>query len=234
MKKIPMLKYIFSLFSAIIFAQTTDSLALKTDSLASKNKYTIRFGVDLYRLTKSFYDNDYKGIELVGDIRLTKKFYAAAELGSEEKYKDDVQVDYTTKGTYLKIGFDYNSYENWLDMKNVISIGLRYGMSSFSQELHTYKIYQPSNYYGENSYQPNTKFSGLSAGWIEVVGSVKAELFKNLYLGFSLRLNYLAHENKPKNFENLYIPGYNKTYNGKYGAGFNYTLTYQIPLFRMK
>jgi hypothetical protein len=28
------------------------------------------------------------------------------------------------KGSYLKVGFDYNAYENWLDMENIISIGL--------------------------------------------------------------------------------------------------------------
>jgi hypothetical protein len=30
-----------------------------------------------------------------------------------------------------KAGFDYNAYENWLDMENIISIGLRYGFSGF-------------------------------------------------------------------------------------------------------
>lgn len=235
MKMKPMLKYIFSLLTVVVFAQNSDTLAVKNpDTIRSKERYTLRFGADLHRLSKSFYDDDYKGLELVGDLRLTKKFYAAVEVGSEKKFKDDVQVDYTTQGTYLKVGFDFNSYENWLDMKNVVSIGLRYGMSRFSQELHSYKIYQSSNYYGENTYTPDAKFSGLSAGWLEVVGSVKAELFHNLFLGFSLRLNYLLHEEKPTNFENLYIPGYNKTYDGKYGAGFNYTLTYMLPLFRMK
>jgi hypothetical protein len=28
----------------------------------------------------------------------------------------------------IKVGFDYNAYENWLDMENVISIGMRYGL----------------------------------------------------------------------------------------------------------
>jgi hypothetical protein len=85
-------------------------------------------GIDLFRLT-AFYDS-YKGLELVGDYRLTKKYFLAAELGNENKTTDDVRLNFTTKGSYLKVGFDYNAYENWLDMENVISIGMRYGFSN--------------------------------------------------------------------------------------------------------
>jgi hypothetical protein len=46
----------------------------------------------------------------------------AAEL--EMKTKPLMMTDnFTTKGSYLKVGFDYNAYENWLDMENIISIG---------------------------------------------------------------------------------------------------------------
>ncbi len=36
-------------------------------------RYGVRVGVDLHRLAKSFYDDNYKGFEIVGDYRLTKK-----------------------------------------------------------------------------------------------------------------------------------------------------------------
>jgi hypothetical protein len=42
-------------------------------------------GIDLFRLTRAFYDKGYKGLELVGDYRLTKKYFLAAELGNETK-----------------------------------------------------------------------------------------------------------------------------------------------------
>jgi hypothetical protein len=80
--------------------------------------------------TNSHFTISYKGLELVGDYRLTKKYFLAAELGNENKTTDDVRLNFTTKGSYLKVGFDYNAYENWLDMENVISIGMRYGFSN--------------------------------------------------------------------------------------------------------
>lgn len=229
MKMKHILKFTFSLvvlFSIVGNAQ---------DSIPKfPQRYGLRVGVDLHRLSKSFYDSNYRGLEIVGDYRLTKKFYAAGEFGNEKKTVDDDRFNFTTSGTYLKIGFDYNAFENWLDMENMIYAGMRFGTSSFNQELNTYTIYQPSNYYGENTVVSGEKFSGLSANWIEVVGGIKAELFNNLFLGFSVRLNYLLSNKKPDNFDNLYIPGFNKTYDGKFGAGFNYTLSYFIPIYKKK
>jgi hypothetical protein len=39
---------------------------------------------------------------------------------------------------------------------------------------------------------------------------------------------------KAENFENLYIPGFNRTYDGDFGVGFNYTVSYFIPIYKRK
>lgn len=226
-----MLKFIFSL--AFVAVSTIGNAQIKdTTQVVYPERYGLRVGVDLHRLSKSFYEKDYKGLELVGDYRLTRRFYLAGELGNEEKTVDDDRLNFTTKGTYFKAGFDYNSFENWLDMENMIYVGMRYGISSFSHTVNTYKIYDPTNYYGENTVISGVKYNGLTANWIEIIGGVKAELFSNLYLGFSLRLNYLVSNKKPDGFDNLYIPGFNRTYEGKFGAGVNYTLSYFIPIYK--
>lgn len=210
----------------------------KTDSISvpiKTNRYGVRVGIDLYKLSRSFYDNDYKGIELVGDYRLDKKRYAAVEVGNENKTTDDARLNFTTKGSYIKVGFDYNGYENWLDMENIISIGLRYGFSTFNQELNNYKIYNPNQYFGEiPPLASGQKYNGLTASWIEVVAGMKAKVFNNFFLGFSLRFNRLITNKQPANFENLYIPGFNRTYDGDFGVGFNYTVTYFVPIFKKK
>ena len=226
-----MLRFIFSIallcFSIIGNAQKKD-----TTKVVYPERYGLRVGVDLHRLTKSCYDDNYKGLEVVADYRLTRRYYIAGEIGNEEKTVDDDRLNFTTKGTYFKVGFDYNSFENWLDMENMIYVGMRYGVSSYSKNLNSYKIYDQTNYYGETIITSGEKFSGLNASWIEVIGGVKAELFNNLYLGFSLRLNYLVSNKRPENFDNLYIPGFNRTYDGKFGAGLNYTISYFIPIYK--
>jgi hypothetical protein len=212
------------------------STASKKDTIIplKKDRYGLRVGVDLYKLTRGLYDSNYKGIELVGDYRLTKKYFLAAELGSEDKTTEDDRLNTTTKGTYIKAGFDYNAYENWLDMENIISIGLRGGFSTFSQRLNSYKTYNPYPYWGEMPWKPSgEEFNGLTASWIEVVTGVKVKVINNIFVGFSLRLNVLVADKKPSdNFENLYIPGFNRTYAGNFGVGFNYTVTYFVPLYK--
>jgi hypothetical protein len=230
MKMKHILKFTFSLvvlFSIVGNAQ---------DSIQKfPERYGLRIGVDLHRLSKSFYDKDYRGLEIVGDYRLTKKFYIAGELGNEEKTVDDDRLNFTTQGSYFKVGFDYNAFENWLDMENMIYAGMRVGFSSFDHQVNSYKIYENNgNYYGQTIIAPGEKFSGQTASWVEIVGGVKAELFNNLYMGFSVRLNYLISNKEPEGFANLYIPGFNRTYDGKFGAGFNYTLSYFIPIYKKK
>ncbi len=234
------MKYIskFTFSIALVLLSLTgnaqEETKTKKDSISPKmERYGLRLGLDLFKLSRSFYEKDYRGLELVGDYRLTRKHYLAAELGNEDKTVEDDQLNFTTKGTYLKVGFDYNSYQNWLDMENIISVGLRYGVSSFSQTLNSYDLYNPNHYFEDApTIYPNQKFNGLSAQWIEVVAGMKAEVFNNVFVGFSFRLNRLVTQKQPDNFENLYIPGFNRTYNGDFGVGFNYTVSYFIPLYK--
>jgi hypothetical protein len=205
----------------------------KKDSIPiKKERYGLRLGVDLFKLTRMLYEEDYRGIELVGDYRLTRRHYLAAEIGNEEKTVDEDQLNFTTNGTYLKVGFDYNTYENWLNMENIISIGLRYGVSSFSQTLNNFEIYNPNNYFEEILLLPGEKYNGLTAQWIEVIAGTKVKVINNVFVGFNFSLKYLVSQKVPDNFDNLYIPGFNRTYDGKFGVGFNYTISYFIPLYK--
>ena len=205
----------------------------KKDSIPiKKERYGLRLGVDLFKLTRMLYEEDYRGIELVGDYRLTRRHYLAAEIGNEEKTVDEDQLNFTTSGTYLKVGFDYNTYENWLNMENIISIGLRYGVSSFSQTLNNFEIYNPNNYFEEILLLPGEKYDGLTAQWIEVIAGTKVKVINNVFVGFNFSLKYLVSQKVPDNFDNLYIPGFNRTYDGKFGVGFNYTISYFIPLYK--
>lgn len=235
MKTKHMLKFISSLLLILcgisIQAQESDTIIVPP----KVERYGIRVGADLSKIARTLYDSDYQGLELVADYRLTKKYFLAGELGNENKTTDDDQVNFTTKGTYFKVGFDYNAHENWLDLENIISIGLRYGVSSFSQQLNSYEIYNPNPYFGAvPDTQPGKNYGGLSAQWIEVVAGVKTRVFDNFFVGFSVRANRLVSNQTPGEFDNLYIPGFNRTYDGDFGVGFNYTVTYFIPVYKKK
>lgn len=229
------LKSIFNL-ALVLISLSAFAQEKKTDTVAPRiERYGLRVGTDLYKIARSLYDKDYKGFEITGDYRLTQKIYVAGEIGNENKTTDEPQLNFTTKGTYFKAGFDYNIYKNWLNMENMITLGMRYGVSSFSQELNSYTIYNPHPYFDESDViTVSRKYTGLSAHWVEFVAGVKAEVFDNLFLGFTLRMNRLVSNKKPSDFDNLYIPGFNRTYDGDFGVGFTYNVSYFIPLYKKK
>ncbi|KFB02105.1 hypothetical protein IA57_00235 [Mangrovimonas yunxiaonensis] len=204
------------------------------DSLKTKQKYGIRLGGDIGKLIRSFVDDDYTGFEINGDYRLTKKWYLAGEIGAEEKFTQNDQLTNTTKGTYFKAGVDYNAYDNWYGMENMIYGGFRIAASTFSQTLESYSVYAENQYWApQYTHEVPTEFSGLSALWGEVIVGLKVEILNNLYLGANVQFKYTINQDQPEGFENLYVPGYHKTYDsGDFGFGYGYNLSYLIPLFK--
>ena len=224
---------IFLLLSLTLIAQETAK-----DSLGYQQRYGLRIGIDLSKPIRSFLNDNYRGLELMGDYRLTQRHYIAAEIGTEENTIEDEYISFSSKGNYLKVGFDYNTYENWYGMENMIFAGARYGFGTFNQTLNSYSIYNQNHYWQEDQSSGRNpdllkEYSGLTAHWLEVVVGLKAELFNNLYLGASLRLNYLVTDSSSDAFPALWIPGFNKVIDdSKFGVGFNYGLTYFLPLYK--
>ena len=59
------------------------------------------------------------------------------------------------------------------------------------------------------------------------------ELFNNFFAGVNLQLKYMVSQTEPDNYENLYIPGFNRTYDSSgVGAGFGFNLAYLVPIFK--
>ncbi|WP_047419664.1 DUF6048 family protein [Cellulophaga sp. Hel_I_12] len=209
------------------------------DTVPKTQKYGLRVGVDLSKIVLSTLDEDYTGLELVGDYRLKQNLFAAAELGNEELTKQEDVYNFTTSGSYLKLGVDYNVYENWFGMNNLIHVGGRYAFSTFSNTLNNYQVFSTNRYFENEQFAFGSdiaeEFSGLNASWIEAVIGTKVELFSNIYLGASVRLGLLITNKEDDRFPNLWIPGFNKvTDNSKFGASYNYSLSYFIPLYKKK
>ena len=219
------------------FSQNTNET--QTDTIIYKQKYGLRLGVDISKPVRSFIDDDYTGIEIMGDYRLTQTIYLAGELGTEERTNTTDYLDVTAKGSYLKAGFDYNFYKNWLDMENMMYGGFRVGVSSFSQTLNSFTVYNTDQYYNtdpsstEYDFNDPIEFKGLSAIWAELIIGLKAEIFNNVYVGANVQLKGRITEDKPENFANLYIPGFNKVFDsGRFGIGFGYNISYLVPIYK--
>ncbi|TVZ54778.1 hypothetical protein OD91_0013 [Lutibacter sp. Hel_I_33_5] len=229
-----MYKYFISVLLLFVFANSF-SQEEKNDTIVYKTSYGLRVGVDLSKPLKGAIQGNSNGLELVGDYRITKRWFIAAELGYEEETSSEDFSNSTAKGSYMRLGMNYNAYNNWLDMNNEIYVGFRYGLSLFDQTINSYT---PNVVTGEANTLPyfpadlvTTPITetGLNAHWTEFIIGVKAETFKNLFLGFSLSYKVLVSVKDQQNFKSLYAPGFNRIFQSDTGFGFNYTLSYTIP-----
>ena len=230
-----MLKYSINLFLILIipFNLISQENDINQDSLINQ-KYGLRIGLDLNKLITSYTDDSYNGIELSADYRIFNKLYVSTEIGHTNKLIENNYINFKSKGNYLKIGVDYNMHNNWLDMQNLIFSGIRIGYSSFDQTINRYTIYDiNSDVWGLNTINDSIFNNNLSSVWLELIFGIKAEIFNNLFLGFNLEIKKMIDSKTKTNIDNLYVPGFNRTYEGSsFGTGFSYKISYLIPIIR--
>ncbi|WP_029036766.1 DUF6048 family protein [Salinimicrobium xinjiangense] len=228
-------KHIFLLLISIAFHSSVvwGQQARQTDTVDTREKYGIRVGIDLSKPVRSLIEEDYKGLELSGDYRLYENIYFAGELGNEQNVISEPNVTASAKGSYIKLGANYNAYDNWAGMENLIYVGIRYGFATFSSELQQYSIYTTNSYFEPDVRFDAREFNNLTAGWIELQLGIKVEVLNNLFLGTHVQLKRRVNETRPNNFDNLYIPGFNRTYDDStIGVGYGYTISYLLPFYK--
>lgn len=227
------LKYITSLLFCFVlsfgFAQKETTKETQSDSVVYKKPYGIRLGIDISKPILSNFNDSYKGFEIVGDFRVTRKWYIATELGYDEKIVSEDFTKSTTKGQFIKLGGNFNTYNNWLDMNNEIYVGGRYGFSIANHTLNSYKI-NSGNFFITDDIVSDKKFERTLSHWAEFHLGIKVETFKNLFVGFHGSYKIGLKIEEPKDFKTLYAPGFNRVYASKTGFGFNYTISYLIPI----
>ena len=183
MKQQHTLTYFISSLVILVFcvsvnAQNDSIPKTVKDTLIIKEKYGLRIGADLGKLARSFFDDEYSGFEIAADYRLKKRIYIAGEIGFDEKTTVTDYLDITSTGSYIKGGIDYNMYQNWLDMDNMVYTGFRIGASTFSQNLNSFTIYNTNQYWARQFTSNDLQeFKGLTAIWVELIIGMKVELF---------------------------------------------------------
>ena len=227
-----MLRYIISFFILInvisVFSQE------EKDSIF-KSTYGMKIGIDLSKQIRMLTEPDYKGIVVIGDYRLLDKLFLAFEMGTEEKFIENEVLSFNTKGSFIKIGANYNVFNNFENLENEIYVGFRVSSSKFDHQLNSFTIYSKDQYWNQNKIENTEFFKDLSATWFELIFGFNAEVFNNTYMGLSLRLKRLLNQKEPTNFRNLYVPGFNKVLeNNKVGVGITYTVQFQIPIYKKK
>lgn len=214
------------------FSQQKAVAKVKKDSLVYKSNYGFRVGADISRPILSAIEKEYSGFEIMGDYRISNRWYLATELGAEEQTTIEDYTNSTASGSYIRLGANTNFYNNWLDMSNEIYFGGRYGFALFNQTLNSYTPNVNSLYFPAKKIISPIISEGLMAHWLEFQLGIKVETLKNLFVGFNTSYKIGISIQNPKNFKTLYAPGFNRVFSNGTGFGFSYHITYLIPFFR--
>ena len=221
------------LWSLFAFSQEEEKEEIKEKG---PKTFALRGGLDLIKLGRTQFEEGYQGLEIVGDLRLNRRLAVAAEVGSEKRTQQTEQINFTTNGSYIKLGVDYNFFNNWKGMDNALFVGFRLARSLHTHTVNNYTLYALNQYLAvdtRDSFLTGER-EQLSTGGFEFLFGTKVQLLPNFYAGISLRMHGLLSNKQPQNFGNLYAPGFNRiTDDNKFGGSINYTLTYSFP-FRFK
>jgi hypothetical protein len=183
----------------------------------------IRVGFDLVPPIISFADPDFVNYEATAEILLGNKYFLTGDIGTATTKRVGENYDYTNQGSYIRLGGDYYLKTNSLKkVGGMASFGFRYGFASFQQQL----AYQFDNdYWG--GIQDNFTDRNLTAHWLELVGTLRASIFKNLFFGPILRIKFRIAVSKTSLLDIQDIPGYGINNFARFQPG--YQLVYQIP-----
>lgn len=142
------------------------------------------------------------------------------DFGTEKNQYGDT-YNYENKGYYYRIGIDRNFVKD-ASSGNVLSLGLRYCRASFEDAL----AYTTDLGFGEQTY--SFANSDLTARWMEVAFGLRGKIVSNLYMGFTMRWQFMRKLNGAETLEPYDIPGFGKT-KRRNSTGFDYYLAWRIP-----
>ncbi|MGD0710001.1 MAG: DUF6048 family protein [Bacteroidales bacterium] len=214
-------------FSLLLFLWT--GMAFSQTDTGRTRTVDARIGFDVSKLALFYLQPERKTFEGSLDMELFPNAYPIVELGVNTiRLHEDTLFNYYSSGYYGRLGVDYNliSPKSTND-KDMFMGGIRFGYAFYTDHADSIKI--KDNYWGD--FHGSLPPTAMNAEWIELLAGLRAEVFKNFYLGCSLRWRILLSKTKEDPTEPYWIPGYGKG-TVKSCFGFNYSIYYAIPVYK--
>jgi hypothetical protein len=215
----------------VLFSFTIRTMAQDTIMFPMK----FRLGFEASGSAKYFYEKDRVNLEGYFSADLNEKLSAIFVAGRSDysypRYRDTsfLMYDYRTKGFYFRAGFDLNLLKaDKSQGKYAVGIGLRYGISHFTYEIPTITH---ENYWGK--YQTAVPLTDEWAHFIEITPGVRAEVVKNLSVGWTINLRKMIDPGTGRHLKPVYLPGYG---NGSksFSSSMSYFMIWSIPFKNKK
>ena len=185
----------------------------------------VRVGYDLARMGQSAFSSNFFGQGLSAEIDFNTLFLVG-EVGFEDR--SFPVSNYSTDGYFFRVGVDANMIK-YDKSKSVITFGLRYAGSGFSQQLMT----ERTDEFGQREIRISE--SGLQARWFEAGLGMKVRVWKQLFAGYDFSLRFGSSIDDGGELLPFYIPGYGQVFTqgtSKRGLilGFKYSIYWTFQL----
>ena len=184
-------------------------------------------GVDVFGFLNQALGSDARTTEVSIEANLLNRFLPIVEIGygGMEMTDDETDIHFKTSGPFFRVGMNYNVFYQKPDLPGGLTVGLRYGYSSFKYDVQSPDLIDPN--WG-NTHVP-IDYTGVKSnvGWLEAVVGMRANVFKDFYLGLNVRYRSRLSMTKNENSEPYHIPGYGRGKPSNFGI--TYSLIYKLP-----
>lgn len=143
-------------------------------------------------------------------------YFLAVAYGYQESTRGEGKsYSYQNSGNYFMIGPEVNLLKN--DRKgNALTFGLKYGQSWFGDEI---AFRRDSTFFG--SYDVQKENPDLKATWMEMNMALNVNVWKGLYMGYTVRYKFFRNVKGWDEFAPYDVPGFG-LYEDNTGLQFNY------------
>ena len=187
----------------------------------------IMVGVDVYGFLNQALGSDIRSTEASIEANLQNRFFPVVEFGygSIDTTDDETDIHYQTSAPFFRLGVNYNVFYKKPELPGCLTVGLRYGFSSFKYDVQAPDLTDPN--WGHT--QVPVSYTGVKSnvGWLEAVVGLRANVYKDFHLGLNLRYRSRLNMSQNEHSEQYYIPGYGR---GKSTSiGITYSIIYKLP-----
>lgn len=187
---------------------------------------SVSVGVNIWDPVMKMFGQKYGGMDVWAELSLHNRYKPIFEFGMSSCDDTPEEMNYTFKSKlapYFRIGMNYNIFYN--NSPNYqFCVGMRYGFTPFTYQVTDVTV--SDGYWNEPTHFDLPRQS-TTAGYFELVASVKVMIIKSFSLGWSIKYHSILHEGKSQYGKPMYIPGFGKRGNSFTGS---FSIIYTIPL----
>ncbi len=228
----PQIQHIFRYLISFVLIVSVFTLKAqnKKDSTQTKINFFqgLRVDVDISPIVTTLLSaGETYSFEGAVQSKILGKYFPIVEAGFAGANKTTFDyINFKTNGAFLRVGTDFNVMKESKTEKkftNYFLVGARIGFTTFGYDLNNIII---SDDYWKETKTYNYNHQIAAKVWIEFAASVRVEIFKNIYMGWTIRNKNMLTNDMEGRISPWYVPGFGVNNTSTWGV--NYALGYKF------